>query len=96
MANNPAAVIDQLIEASFFKYDRNKDGYLDRDEVRQLLTDAFAHDVTGAKDPTESQNKADAIVNDFMESLAGKGQRVTKDKLVAAIKPLIVEIFEND
>jgi Ca2+-binding EF-hand superfamily protein len=94
---SPHALIDQLIDTSFAKYDRDKDGFLSREEVRQLLTDAFINDVSAPLGSSESTNKANEIVVDFIENLtAGKSDRLTKEALSIAIKPLIIEIFEND
>ena len=87
--------ISQIIDSTFQFYDRDKSGYLEKNEVKLLLREAFMNEEVNVTQ--EFDAKLEESLEEFIKHIdKNKDGRVSRDELKAALEPYIVEIFEKE
>ena len=82
--------INMIMKAIFAKYDSDNNGYLDENEVKSLLTDAFA----GRNGSIDSNGKM--MVDQFYKRVDVDGDgKISKDEIEIIIRRLLECRFEK-
>jgi len=88
-------LIGHIIESTFQFYDRDKSGFLEKNEVKQLLKEAFISEEINLAQ--EFEQKIEESLEEFIKHIDGnKDGRISKDELKSALEPYIMEIFEKE
>jgi Ca2+-binding EF-hand superfamily protein len=88
-------LIGQIIESTFQFYDRDKSGFLEKNEVKQLLKEAFLSEEIEIS--PEFEQKLEESLEEFIKHIDGnKDGRVSKEELKSTLEPYIMEIFEKE
>ena len=88
-------IISHIIESTFQFYDRDKSGFLEKNEVKLLLKEAFMSEEVNLTQ--EFDQKLEESLEEFIKHIdKNKDGRIGKDELKAALEPYILEIFDKE
>ena len=95
MSNNLDELITHIIDATFDYYDKNKNKYLEREEVKRLLKEAFTSE--DIKMIGDSDLQLEESVEEFMKNLDKDNDgKLSKEELKEGLVPIIKAIVEEE
>lgn len=94
MTDNLQDLINHIIDTTFHQYDRNKTNYLEKEEVKALLEEAFiSENIKLVDNPDKQLNES---VDEFMKSFdKDKDGRLSKEELKEGLLPIVKSIVEQ-
>ncbi len=93
--SNTQDLIGQIIESTFHFYDKDKSGFLEKNEVKCLLKEAFMSEEANVA--ADFEQKLEESLEEFIKHIdVKKDGRISKDELKSALEPYIMEIFEKE
>ena len=93
-------IIRQIIDNTFNHFDTKKKGYLEIDEIQQMIRETFLNDNFDEKEFEENPEKYNKALKDHTDRLLEEFGKNNKDKimrkdLAVILEPLILEILNK-